>query len=394
MNNTWATYKLGEICNFQGGSQPPKSEFSIVKKEGYIRLIQIRDYKSDNFIIFIPEKRAKRFCNEEEIMIGRYGPPVFQILKGIKGAYNVALMKAIPNEKIISKDYLYIFLKYSEIQDYIIRLSQRAAGQSGVNKRALESYPIQIPSLIEQQRIVKIFINTFESISQVKNNTEKNLHNIHELNKSYLNKIFSNPAKDETSCELNDYVKFIDYRGRTPKKTTSGLRLITAKNIKMGFLQRDPEEFINPDDYEKWMTRGIPKKGDVLFTTEAPLANVAQLDTDEKVAFAQRTIIFQPEANKLDQSYLKYLLLAPPIQKIIQDKGTGATVKGIKASVLKKIHIQFPNLMTQKSLVTKLDELSIEIKKLEQKYNKKLKDIEELKKSILQKLFAGELRYI
>ena len=110
-------------------------------------------------------------------------------------------------------------------------------------------------------------------------------------------------------CNLEDYIKLIDYRGRTPVKTETGVRLITAKNVKLGYLQFEPEEFINPDSYDSWMTRGIPNLGDVIFTTEAPLANVAQISTNEKLAFAQRIIVMQPHSNKIDQTFLKYLLL-------------------------------------------------------------------------------------
>ena len=105
--------------------------------------------------------------------------------------------------------------------------------------------------------------------------------------------------------KLGDACRFIDYRGTTPKKTETGLRLITAKNVKMGFLQKTPIEYVASHSYDRWMTRGIPKKGDVLFTTEAPLANVAQLDTDEKVVFAQRIIVLQPITNDLDRTFLK-----------------------------------------------------------------------------------------
>ena len=86
----WEGLKIGDIVKFEGGAQPPKSEFKSVNEEGYVRLIQIRDYKSDNYITFIPENLARKFCDETDVMIGRYGPPIFQILRGIKGAYNVA----------------------------------------------------------------------------------------------------------------------------------------------------------------------------------------------------------------------------------------------------------------------------------------------------------------
>jgi len=145
---------LTTVVDFIGGSQPPKSEFSDVPKEGFVRLIQIRDYKSDNFIVYVDSASTKKFCTKDDIMIGRYGPPVFQILRGLDGAYNVALMKAVPNENVLTKDYLYWFLQSPSIQNYVISISQRAAGQSGVNKNALEKYLIPIPSKEIQNAIV------------------------------------------------------------------------------------------------------------------------------------------------------------------------------------------------------------------------------------------------
>jgi type I restriction enzyme S subunit len=130
----------------------------------------------------------------------------------------------------------------------------------------------------------------------------------------------------------------------------------------------------------------------VLFTTEAPLANVAQLDTDEKVVFAQRIIIMQPDAAKLDGTFLKYLLLSQPVQQRIRAKGTGATVQGIKASLLKTIEIPFPKSLTeQEQIVEKLDVLSIETQRLESLYRRKLVELEALKKSLLHQAFTGEL---
>lgn len=156
LSEKYQSVPLLKYVDFIGGSQPPKSKFSNTLKDGYVRLIQIRDYKSDNFIVYIDKKSTTKFCNEDDVMIGRYGPPVFQILRGIKGAYNVALMKAVPNEEKISKDYLFYFLQNSKIQNYIISISQRSAGQSGVNKKALEMYEIVVPPLDIQQKTVDV----------------------------------------------------------------------------------------------------------------------------------------------------------------------------------------------------------------------------------------------
>ncbi len=168
--------------------------------------------------------------------------------------------------------------------------------------------------------------------------------------------------------------------------------MITAKNIKMGYLQDAPMEFIAAASYDAWMTRGIPQKGDVLFTTEAPLANVAQLDTEEKVAFAQRVIIMQPNPARLESTFLKYLLLSPPVQERIRSQATGATVQGIKASLLKTIKISFPkSLAEQVQIIRNLDALSDETRHLARLSERKLTALEALKKSLLHHAFTGQL---
>jgi type I restriction enzyme, S subunit len=129
----------------------------------------------------------------------------------------------------------------------------------------------------------------------------------------------------------------------------------------------------------------------VLFTTEAPLANVAQLNTEEKVVFAQRIIIMQPDCSTLHSAFLKYLLLSPHVQERVRTEGTGATVQGIKASLLKSIKISFPSLAEQCKIVTTLDCLNRHTRRLESIYQQKLAALEELKKSLLHQAFTGQL---
>ncbi|MGP4933048.1 restriction endonuclease subunit S [Pseudoalteromonas nigrifaciens] len=181
---------LTEVVNFIGGSQPPKSQFSHEKIEGYVRLIQIRDYKSDKHIVYVDKESTKKFCTKEDVMIGRYGPPVFQILRGLDGAYNVALMKAVPDEEVLDKDYLYWFLQSPSIQNYVIGISQRAAGQSGVNKKALEKYLIPVPCKDEQHEIV---FNVEKLVSQnisLKNEVSEEISSLSQLKESILDSAF------------------------------------------------------------------------------------------------------------------------------------------------------------------------------------------------------------
>ncbi|MCM8534625.1 MAG: restriction endonuclease subunit S [Lentisphaeraceae bacterium] len=188
--------------------------------------------------------------------------------------------------------------------------------------------------------------------------------------------------------ELNKNINFIDYRGKTPNKIEKGMRLITAKNAKMGFLQLNPQEFVDPENYDLWMTRGIPKFGDVLFTTEAPLANVCQLDTTEKVVIGQRLITMQPNESLINSTFLKYSLLSPQMQNEIHSHATGATVLGIKSKLLKKIPFSYPSLPEQERIVEILDQVFADIEKARANAEQNLKNARELFDSYLQKVFS------
>ena len=283
---------------------------------------------------------------------------------------------------------------YSQSLGYLKAVDVETTGttRKRISRSKLGQLQIPVPPLAEQRRIVGILDEAFEGIATAKANAEKNLQNARAVFESHLNFVFTQRSEGWVDTTIGEHIRFIDYRGKTPAKTKSGLRLITAKNVKMGYLQESPIEFVAPNSYDRWMTRGIPRQGDVLFTTEAPLANVAQLDTDAKVVFAQRIIIMQPDAATLNSTFLRYLLLSQPVQQRIDTKGTGATVKGIKASLLKMIEISFPQSLTeQEKIVSKLDSIATKTQRLESIYRQTLAKLEELKKSLLHQTFTGAL---
>lgn len=174
-------------------------------------------------------------------------------------------------------------------------------------------------------------------------------------------------------CEthyLGDVCTFIDYRGKTPPKTTSGIPLVTAKIVKNGMIQ-EPQEFIAENYYDEWMRRGIPKKGSVVFTTEAPLGEVARIRTDDKLAFAQRIIVLEPKAKQLSADYLFYALQDRVLKSRIEARSTGTTVIGIKAAELKKVEIDLPSLEEQEKIASILCSLDDKIE-LNNKANENL----------------------
>ncbi|WP_048306471.1 restriction endonuclease subunit S [Halomonas sp. PR-M31] len=151
----------------------------------------------------------------------------------------------------------------------------------------------------------------------------------------------------------------IDYRGKSPKKTTSGIPLITAKIVKNGRIE-DAQEFIATEDYDSWMRRGLPKVGDVLLTTEAPLGEVAQV-RDSRIALAQRLIALRGNDKTLDNSFLKYLLQSAAVQNELLSRSTGTTVVGIKQRELRKITLQLPPIDEQRTIADILGTLDDKI---------------------------------
>ena len=161
----WRPHKIADHVKFQGGSQPTKNTFVSSQRPGYIRLIQIRDYKTDKYETYIPAHLANRFCDENDIMIGRYGPPIFQILRGIKGAYNVALIKAIPTEDV-DKNYAYYYLKQDKLFIFIEKLSQRSSGQTGVDLNELKEYPFPLPPTLAEQTAIATVLSDTDALIQ------------------------------------------------------------------------------------------------------------------------------------------------------------------------------------------------------------------------------------
>lgn len=151
----WRRFMVGDHITFSGGAQPPRSTFVDTPKDGYIRLIQIRDYKSDKFLTYIPIDKARKTCAEDDVMIGRYGPPIFQILRGIEGAYNVALIKAVPSKEL-DREFMFFFLCRDPLFEYIESFSRRTSGQTGIEMDRLKEYPLMLPSSDEQQKIVQV----------------------------------------------------------------------------------------------------------------------------------------------------------------------------------------------------------------------------------------------
>jgi len=188
-----------------------------------------------------------------------------------------------------------------------------------------------------------------------------------------------------------DIFNFIDYRGVTPKKIDSGVRLITAKNVRMGFLNIEPQEFISLNEYNLRMTRGFPKQGDLLFTTEAPLGNICELilNKTDIITTGQRLIIFQTYLKKLELKIFMYFIMSPFMQDYLKDMSTGMTAKGIKGARMKAMLISIPPILEQKEIVKRVDKFMTLIDKLEEQVVNRKQQSKKLMQSVLKEALEG-----
>lgn len=149
----------------------------------------------------------------------------------------------------------------------------------------------------------------------------------------------TNVAKINTLTIEEATERLIDYRGKTPPKTDSGVRLVTAKVVKGGQIHDEPAEYIAADFYNEWMRRGLPQRLDVLLTTEAPLGEVAILRDDTRIALAQRIILLRAKPGLVDPIFLFYALQSDFAQSELKARASGTTVLGIKQSELRKVRV-------------------------------------------------------
>lgn len=275
------------------------------------------------------------------------------------------------------------FLLYFFKSEYFIRYGVNhfngTVGQQRVGAQDIKDCLIPVPSVEEQVRIVAKLEDAFAEIDRAEKAYEELQTLAGVLRGQILQEAIQGKlvpqlaeegvveqigvAPDERPFEipkswkwraLDEIFKFVDYRGKTPTKTTDGVRLITASNVRQGYVDHKRIEFISSEEYIDRQNRGISKKGDILFTTEAPLGNVALADLDVYSA-GQRVITLQTDSE--NKKLLMYFMLSHYFQKALKNNATGTTAQGIKAARLKKLMLPVPPVEEQARIASKVEEL-------------------------------------
>ena len=397
----WKMRRLGEVCSFQNGFAFKSKTF----KEKGTPIIRIKNIKNEQVdladVVYIDQKDYEKNLTKYEIKKGDLLIAMSGATTGKIGIYNSNIISLLnqrvgkfePHKKLLKK-YLFFFLKTKVEESLKISLG---AAQPNLSTEQIKNFEIPIPPLPEQKRIVAILDKAFQAIDQAKAHAEQNLKNAKEVFESYLNRIFEKGKEEIASGEWEEKplkeLSKIDY-GYTEKAKFEN---IGPKFLRITDIQNNNVDW-NSVPYCKCSNEDFAKykleKGDIVFArTGATTGKSYLIKQPPPAVFASYLIRLKLiNKGKFVPDFLMYFFNSKFYWNKINSGISGSAQGGFNATKLGNMNIIFPkSYATQKQIVAQLDELQANTQKLEELYRQKIVNLEELKKSILEKAFRGEL---
>jgi type I restriction enzyme S subunit len=406
----WEIFKFGEICKFVRGPFGGSLKKSIFKESGFAVYEQkhaIYD-RFDNVRYFVDEEKfneMKRFeLNSGDLIMscsGTIGKIAIVPNNIQRGIINQALLILSPNKKV-SNIYLKLWLQSENFQDSLKKYTKGAAIKNVASVKILKNIEFPLPPLPQQKQIVAILDKAFAAIDTAKANAKLNLQNAKELFESYLQNVFENKGDDWEEKTLGDenLLKIIDGdRGNNyPRKADfldEGYCLfMNTKNVRVDGFLFNTKMFITREK-DGAMGKGKLSRNDVVMTTRGTIGNLGVYDKNvpfENIRINSGMLIFRPNREVVTPQYLFELFRSGIMKNLIKKHVSGAAQPQLPIKTLVNFSLPIPkSIKEQEKIVQKLDTLSKQIKKLEAIYTQKIADLKEMKKSVLQKAFSGQL---
>ena len=323
------------------------------------------------------------------------------------GTTELHVLRAMP-----ALDDHYLF--YLTLSDAFRRLGEAemygAGGQKRVPESFVENLRHPLPTLTEQRTIAAFLERQTAKIDQLVAKKNRVIELLREkrialITRAVIKGLDLNvPMKDSgvewlgeipVHWKVKPLTKYVveksDYRGKTPEKVISGVFLVTARNVRMGAIDYEcSQEFVSEKDYAEIMRRGLPKKGDILFTTEAPLGNVALVDRED-IALAQRIIRFRMNPAHFDSQFTLFAMMSDYFQAQLESLQTGSTAEGLKASKLPMLRLAAPPLAEQRIILRYLYRETAKIDSLIAKVRDAINQLKELRTALISAAVTGKI---
>ena len=340
---------LCDICDFQGGSQPPKSQWITLQQDGYIRMLQIRDFTQPGKVKaeYVKLTNTTKCCLKDDILIARYGASLGKILTGLSGAYNVAMTKAVPNEAVISKKFLYYFLCSDTFQNCILNVGVRAA-QAGFNKEDLSNIELYCPDLSIQNKICKIL----ELVDVLINKSKLQLDELDLLVKSRFIEMFGDPVSNPhkfTKVPLSELadIKIGPFGSLLHKEDyiENGNPVVNPSHIVNGNIVVDSRLTISNEKYEELAAYKL-EIGDVVLGRRGEMGRCAVVQKEGFLCGTGSVII--RTKGEVTSDYIQQIISFPTFKRTIEDMAVGQTMPNLNVPIVSNFLITKPPVEIQK----------------------------------------------
>ena len=288
---------------------------------------------------------------------------------------------------ILDYRYLYFVLVYLHST---IKFDWVKKAHPSVLRKEYKTIPI--PTLSEQKEIVSILVKAFADIAKAKENAEQNLKNAKELFDSYLQSVFSNKGDGWEEKTLSEVcAKITDGTHQTPTYYSEGIIFLSSRNVTSGKVEWNNIKYIDEKQHLEMHKRVAPRIGDILLAKNGTTGVAAMVDRDVVFDIYVSLALIRVLDTVLP-SFMLYFINSPVAKKQFNKRLKGMGVPNLHLEEIREVIISYPkSLKEQNRVVKKLDSLSTETKRLENIYQNKIDDLEELKKKKKKKAFNGEL---
>ncbi len=379
-------YKLCEVCDFQGGTQPPKEEWSFDLKDGYIRMLQIRDFTQSERTTpeYIKVTNSTKTCKADDILIARYGASIGKILTGLAGAYNVAIMKTIPDTEKLNKKYLYYFLKSSVFQKALLNVGNRAA-QAGFNKNDLKD--LLIPNISKEKQ--KEIVGILDAICLIIENRNQQFQLLDELVKARFVEMFGtldNPVQEFNSATLKELCnKITDGKhGGCIQEDGTERYFVGAREIYDDEVHYDTAPEINVAEFEKDYKRCNIEIGDFLIVNTGATIGKSAIATDSRTehTLLQKSVaLLKVKQELLNPVFLKWCYRVNTKMYMVE---SASAQPNLLLSKINATEIYVPPIELQNQFAAFVEQID----KSKLSIQQSLEKLETLKKSLMQQYFG------
>ena len=389
MKQEWEIKKLGDVCEIV--KERPKVYQGIKNYYSTGSINNNGNYDAPEKVEYLTKpSRADSYPKLNDIGFAKMKltNKVFIISENLDGSiFSTGFCFLRPTQHLLSK-YLYYYVSSDSFQD----LKNKYSGDGimgGIKNSDVLDIQIPTPSIKEQQRVINILDEAFAVIANAKANAEQNLQNAKELFESYLQGVFENKDESWEEKTLGEiaFVKSGGTPSRAKKEYWEGDIPWYSSGELNEMYTTVPERHINSLAINNSNAKIFPKGSLLIGMYDTAALKMSIIDRD--ATFNQAVAGVKPNEN-IDLIFILHSInsMKPDLLNLRR----GVRQKNLSLEKIKNIPVFLPNLKAQQNVVQKLDTLSTETKKLEAIYQYKINDLEELKKSVLQKAFSGELK--